>query len=218
MSDLIKKLGYKTSHGKNYNTVRKRIEKYNISTSHFTDKRINRTYTEDEVFCSNSVVSQKTLRSFYLKQKDIKYECVKCGVGEFWNGKRLTLQLDHVDGNNNNNLLHNLRWLCPNCHSQTKTYAGKNINKKDIKHLYDRKRSYCIDCGKEITTNAIRCKECLAFMQRKVQRPTKDELKGLLLSHHGNFTAVSRIYNVSDNTIKNWCKKYDIPFLSKNYK
>lgn len=49
--------------------------------------------------------------------------CLECGVGEEWNGKFLRLQLDHIDGNNINNLLSNLRFLCPNCHSQTDTFC-----------------------------------------------------------------------------------------------
>lgn len=59
----------------------------------------------------------------------LKEECSACGIGPEWNGKKLTLQLDHIDGNRRNNLLVNLRILCPNCHSQTDTFCrgqGKN--------------------------------------------------------------------------------------------
>ncbi len=59
----------------------------------------------------------------------LREECSDCGIGPEWNGKKLTLQLDHVDGNRRNNLLINLRILCPNCHSQTDTFCrgqGKN--------------------------------------------------------------------------------------------
>lgn len=51
--------------------------------------------------------------------------CECCGINE-WNGKPLSLHLDHIDGNTYNHSLSNLRLLCPNCHSQTETYCGKN--------------------------------------------------------------------------------------------
>lgn len=56
-------------------------------------------------------------------------KCSECGLGPNWNNKPLTLQVDHIDGDNQNNDLDNLRLLCPNCHSQTETFAGKNIGR-----------------------------------------------------------------------------------------
>ena len=54
-----------------------------------------------------------------------------CGINE-WNGKPLKLHLDHIDGNRKNSKRKNLRFLCPNCHSQTKTYCkGQNKNFSD---------------------------------------------------------------------------------------
>jgi len=56
-----------------------------------------------------------------------EYVCVGCGGGPRWNGKDLVLQVDHIDGDSLNNLPENLRFLCPNCHSQTETFGAKNI-------------------------------------------------------------------------------------------
>lgn len=53
--------------------------------------------------------------------------CEICGQNNYWNGKPLELQLDHIDGNSDNNILTNLRLLCPNCHTQTDTYTARNI-------------------------------------------------------------------------------------------
>ena len=69
----------------------------------------------------------------YLKEKNGD-KCVECGQGNIWNNKPLVLQLDHIDGNSDNNNLDNLRLLCPSCHSQTDTYgnAGKGNRYKKI--------------------------------------------------------------------------------------
>lgn len=75
------------------------------------------------------VVGQKTSRH-YLKQRIrraglLEYACQTCGIEE-WRGQEIGLHLDHIDGNRFNNQISNLRFLCPNCHSQTETYAGRN--------------------------------------------------------------------------------------------
>lgn len=61
------------------------------------------------------------------------YFCEECGIKEY-NNKPITLQIDHTDGNSSNNNITNLRLLCPNCHSQTNTYAGKNVGAGGREH------------------------------------------------------------------------------------
>ena len=61
-----------------------------------------------------------------IKEGILPYECKSCGITE-WGGKEISLELDHIDGNSRNHLLDNLRWLCPNCHSQTDTFRSRNI-------------------------------------------------------------------------------------------
>ena len=58
-----------------------------------------------------------------------KYKCEECGINKY-NGKHISLELDHINGNNNDHSLNNLRLLCPNCHSQTPTYRSKKIKFK----------------------------------------------------------------------------------------
>lgn len=65
------------------------------------------------------------LKNRLLKEGIMENKCSCCGISE-WNNKPITMQLDHIDGNSNNHVLNNLRLLCPNCHSQTDTWCGKN--------------------------------------------------------------------------------------------
>jgi len=65
------------------------------------------------------------LKNRLLKEGLFENKCKCCGIKE-WNGKSINMQLDHIDGNSKNHKLDNLRMICPNCHSQTETYCGKN--------------------------------------------------------------------------------------------
>jgi len=65
------------------------------------------------------------LRKRLFSEKIKEEKCELCGLTE-WFGKKLSLEVDHKDGNRYNHSLSNLQILCPNCHSQTDTYRGKN--------------------------------------------------------------------------------------------
>jgi len=54
------------------------------------------------------------------------YACAECDSGPEWRGAPMTLQIDHINGDNIDNREANLQFLCPNCHSQTPTYGGRN--------------------------------------------------------------------------------------------
>jgi 5-methylcytosine-specific restriction endonuclease McrA len=68
----------------------------------------------------NKIVTDKL-----IEEKIWIKECTECGLGNIWNNKTIILQVDHIDGNRRNNLITNLRLLCPNCHSQTDTWGSK---------------------------------------------------------------------------------------------
>lgn len=60
------------------------------------------------------------------------WQCENC-LHSKWNDQPITLELDHVDGNRVNNIRENLKLLCPNCHAQTPTWRGRNINSGKMK-------------------------------------------------------------------------------------
>ena len=77
-----------------------------------------------DIFCVGSSVSRPALRS-HARALIAPFRCARCGNEGEWLGEPLTLQLDHANGRYDDNRLENLRWLCPNCHSQTPTFAGR---------------------------------------------------------------------------------------------
>ena len=68
--------------------------------------------------------SWTTIKSIIVEDRE--YKCSCCSISE-WNNKAIVLEIDHIDGNFENNGPENLRFICPNCHSQTNTYKGKNV-------------------------------------------------------------------------------------------
>ena len=65
------------------------------------------------------------LKKRLIKEGLKENKCDICGITK-WNNKELSMQLDHIDGDSHNHKFDNLRMVCPNCHSQTHTYCGKN--------------------------------------------------------------------------------------------
>jgi hypothetical protein len=84
----------------------------------------------------NKIESGSYTRSNALTyfKRTTEYKCSCCGISE-WNGKELRLQIDHIDGNNSNNVVENFRYLCPNCHTQTDTWGVKNVSAEGAKRL-----------------------------------------------------------------------------------
>lgn len=89
--------------------------------------RGKRFYSIDEVLSEYSTFAMSKVRQVILENQLLDYKCNNCGIFE-WNNIRLGLELDHINGYNLDNRLENLRFLCPNCHSQTETFRGRNKN------------------------------------------------------------------------------------------
>lgn len=132
ISEVLFKLGY-TVKGNSwgYSQVKRRMDDLNLDYSIFKGKsaviktnKLNNVRKED-ILKENCKHQRTVLRRYIIKNNLIPYRCAICGCTE-WQGKTLSLELDHINGINNDNRLENLRFLCPNCHSQTSTYGSRN--------------------------------------------------------------------------------------------
>jgi 5-methylcytosine-specific restriction endonuclease McrA len=132
MREVILKLGLQPNGSSGYTSVKNKIVKLGLEIPKYNYYGVGhnrRRYSNDEVFCENSALPRHKIKNRIIKEKLIEYKCLECGNEGEYNGMALSLHLDHINGVNDDNRIENLRFLCPNCHSQTETYAGK-ANKK----------------------------------------------------------------------------------------
>lgn len=133
MVEVARKLGYTSHSGSNGQRIRKRMDALNLSTDHFSIGHKRPTIRNPEnIFVTDSTAAQKTLRKYYKDGNYSPYKCRICGQLPMWQGKELTLILDHINGKNHDNRLENLRWVCPNCNQQLDTTNGKNITRQKL--------------------------------------------------------------------------------------
>lgn len=136
ISEVLFKLGY-TINGNSWGVsqVRQRMTDLHLDQSNFKGKNILAIpkVITSKLFSSNSKHTRKVIRSHIIKNNLIPYKCAICGVST-WQDKILSLELDHINGINNDNRIENLRFLCPNCHSQTSTYGSKNRQLNESKY------------------------------------------------------------------------------------
>lgn len=129
---------------RNSNGLKKAHKEGRIDCSHFngkrgwrkgknalTDNRIGKSF--DDIFSINSDSPSKYLKKIIINNNLKSHTCEKCGIKDSWQNEPITLELDHINGIRSDNRLINLRFLCPNCHSQTTTFKGRNIDKNKIK-------------------------------------------------------------------------------------
>lgn len=84
----------------------------------------------DDIFIITKHRRNFVVKNFIIKNNLIEYKCDICKQLPMWNGKILTLHLDHKNGNKGDNRIKNLKFLCPNCHEQTDTMRGRKINER----------------------------------------------------------------------------------------
>ena len=136
IAGMCRNLGLKPCGG-NYRLMHNAIEKHNIDTEHFRGKgwniglvfRPNKTKHISEILTQYSTYQSYKLKNRLLLEGLKQHICECCG-NTTWNGKKIPLELHHINGNNRDNRLENLKLLCPNCHALTDSYRGKNNGSK----------------------------------------------------------------------------------------
>jgi hypothetical protein len=133
VAEVMRKLGIKPAGG-SHAYIKKRIAQFGMDTGHFVGRGWNtggrltggpdkRTPEQILKVCD---INARPERTIFLRRALLeigrKYECTACGQTGLWNKQELVLQIDHINGLRHDNRAENLRFLCPNCHSQTPTY------------------------------------------------------------------------------------------------
>lgn len=228
-SDILRKIGI--SGGSSRTTLKKAIDFYSIDTKQLEINRRNfkkktnlphAKYNLEEKLVKNSTPNSHKLKNKLIEAGYKKAECEICGLST-WLDKPIKLHLHHKDGDHTNNTLENLQILCPNCHSMTDNYGvynsakyinNKKTNKK-VKKIKKNKKELCPVCNTNMKYRRYNmCVECSYKSRSKIIE--RDTLKNLIRTIP--FLQIAKEYNVSDNTIRKWCKKYDLPFKSKEIK
>lgn len=180
--------------GGNFKAIKLACERFKIDLPIFHNDNTHRhpRIPDEQIFRERSKYTNRAQMKKRLLEHGAKGLCALCGNDGVWCGKTLTLQLDHINGVSDDNRVENLRLLCPNCHSQTKTFCGKNTPNR------------CLICSKAISNKSKRCRHCSSSTPRpnkeKITWPSTVDLVSRI--NNSSYVAVARELGVSDKAVK----------------
>jgi 5-methylcytosine-specific restriction endonuclease McrA len=199
MAEVFRKMGYYGGgRSKSFNIF---LEKNNISIHHFKSRKPENLLKVKDLLIDNSPACRSSIKRYILKNNLLEYKCENCRRLPEWDGKPLTLILDHINGINNDHRLKNLRFLCPNCNSQTDTFSTKNLSKR----YGDNNRSAFFSNREKLEEQAIIKK--------------REDIIGILKNAKSLNDACLKL-NCSYEKLKKDCKKFKLnyPKIKKKYK
>lgn len=196
---------YRSRVGTNYAWVREEVRRLGLDTSHWRVSSPPRKIDLQNMH----TFGRQSVKRLVLREGLLPHSCAVCGTGPVWRGAPLALRLDHINGQSWDHRLDNLRFLCPNCDSQTDTFCGRNKKGSGVEgegvprqHRSNMPKHRCA-CGAPTYKNGSRCRTCAAAVAvhpTKIVWPTKEELAIRLKTM--SFSALARELGVSDNAIR----------------
>ena len=184
----------------NYNTLKKVISDNNINISHFKRKNNDGTKKKDtaEYVVKGVKVSSSKLKKRLLAEGVKEYRCEKCKRTE-WEGKPIPLELHHINGDNTDNRIENLQILCPNCHTFTDNYGGKNQKINKIKEEKKKKEK---GLSNEEKKEIIKCSLCNDSIKKIAEKTKHSERTIKKVLHENNINVNKNASNKEMNDKK----------------
>lgn len=205
-TDILRKLNLKNNGG-NFNTLTYYFKKYEIDISNLIGRTNHKSVPNKRNLNDILVKDSDYLSSSHLKERLYKEGlkqriCELCGQDENWKGKKISLILDHKNGEKYDNRFENLQIVCPNCNATLPTHCRGSRYMKKEKIKKEKKQSVKIVRIKETRVEKItRLKS-----KRLVERPSYNELEKEIKNF--GYLKTGRKYGVSDNTIRKWMNFY----------